>query len=203
MLQIEPRVAGVGATLLQQFRRINTSTLGHLTDFGCVLGLQPLCRPVRLLGNAVTVRIPPLDGSAITAAMALVKPGDVLLVDMGDNRQRACWGEFRSRRAMQRQLAGAVINGCVTDYRALVSLDLPVFHTGISALTTRPVVGEANGQVNVPITIGGVCVAPGDLVVGDDDGVFVIKPSQSEALAVAAFKKQQQEEEKCQAFMNY
>jgi regulator of RNase E activity RraA len=87
-----------------------------------------------------------------------------------------------------------VTNGSVTDWAHLSQLTLPTFARGTSPLTTRAL--SLEGEINTPITIEGCAVTPGDLIIGDDDGLFVIPPHRAEALASAAEEKQAQEHEK-------
>lgn len=191
MFHIQPRVEGVTEELRRLYQYIDASTLGHLTDFGYLRGIRPLYRPTRLLGNAVTVRIPHLDGSAIGKALAICQAGDVLVIDMSGDHDRACWGELRTLAALRRQLAGVVISGGVTDTRAVTALGFPVFSRAVSALTTRML--ELEGEVNTPVSIGGVSVQPGDLVVADDDGVFILNPEMAFGLGPRALEKQAKE----------
>lgn len=192
MLRIEPRVQGVTNELLELYRQLQPSTLGHFTDFGFLRGIQPLFYPIRLLGNAVTVRIPHLDSTAIKHALRQVMPGDVIVVDMSGDDWRACWGEFRTYVAMKKGVAGVVISGCATDVSVIRELNFPVFATGTSALTTRSL--ELEGEVNTPISVCGVTIQPGDLILGDEDGVFAINPDQAKSLGEQALTKQQQEQ---------
>jgi len=188
MFDIRPRVVGASPALLARYREVATSTLGHFTDFGAITGLAPLRRPVRLLGNALTVRIPHLDGSIIRRALELAAPGDVLVIDVSGDERRACWGELRAYAALRKGLAGVVTSGRVTDVAELSRLALPVYSRGASPLTTRA--QELEGEVNVPVAIDGVTVCPGDLVVGDDDGLFVLSTERAEALLAPVLDKQ-------------
>ncbi|WP_280561771.1 RraA family protein [Chromohalobacter sp. 48-RD10] len=194
MFHIAPRQDTITAAQRQRYRTIATSTLGHFTDFGAIATLSPLQRPVRLLGTALTVRIPHVDGSIIREALKLACPGDVLVIDVSGDQHRACWGEFRAYAALRKQLAGVVTNGAITDRDALSRLNLPTYAQMSSPLTTRAL--ELEGEINTPVTIDGVTINPGDLVVGDDDGLFVIPPHRADTLADAAEHKQAQEEEK-------
>lgn len=191
MFTIQPRVQGLTPELKSLFKAISASTIGHFTDFGYVHSIQPVFRPIRLFGNAVTVRIPHMDGSVIREALNLCQPGDVLVIDVSGDNHRACWGEFRTLAALNKKLAGVVVSGCVTDIRAIKELKCPLFCKSISALTTRELTLE--GQVNTTISVGGVAVQPGDLVLGDDDGLFIIDPTQALALGNKAQIKQQKE----------
>lgn len=160
---------------------VQTSTLGHLRDYGFPKGLQPLRRPVKFAGPAFTVRLPHLDSTALHVAVDELRPGDVLVVDQsGDTR--SCFGGMVSFTAAQRGAVGAVISGSVNDVEEILELGLPVFSAGVSALTTR-ILG-VEGAINVPVGVGGVVVNPGDVVFGDSDGIAVL--ARDEALALAA-----------------
>lgn len=191
MFDVRPRVVGVTAELKTQFADISTSTLGHFTDFGAIVSLRPVRRPTRLLGNALTVRIPHIDGSIIRRALEMACPGDVLVIDVSGDERRACWGEFRAYAALRKGLAGVLTSGCVTDLRQLSALDLPIYSRGISPLTTRALALE--GEINTPVTIDGVTINPGDMLIGDDDGVFALTPQRAKALAPQAIDKQHRE----------
>ncbi|RSL35029.1 RraA family protein [Salibacterium salarium] len=194
MFRIESRVQGVTPELIELYKGISPSTIGHFTDFGFLKGLNPLFRPIRLLGNAVTVRIPHIDSTAISHALKLVQPNDVLVVDMSGDDQRACWGEFRTYVALTKKLAGVIVSGCVTDVRVNSKLEFPIYSKGVSALTTRSL--NLQGEVNSTISISGVSIAPGDLVVGDDDGIFVVNPKNAEEIGQKALEKQRKEAQK-------
>jgi regulator of RNase E activity RraA len=192
MFRIQSRVQGVTPELLEMYQAISTSTIGHLTDFGFINGLQPLFRPIQLAGNAVTVRISDMDSTAIRHALELVQPGDVLVVDMSGDDDRACWGEFRTYAALAQKIAGVVVSGCVTDLRAITRLGLPVYSKGVSARTSRAL--ELEGEVNTTISVCGVSIQPGDLIVGDDDGLFVVNPRDAGEIGLRALEKQRREE---------
>lgn len=193
MFRINPRVQGVTHELLNLYEEVCPSTIGHMTDFGFLKGMQPLYRPIRFIGNAVTVRIPHMDSTVVHKVLDIVQPGDVIVVDMSGDEQRACWGEIVSYAARLKQVAGVVIAGCVTDVRAIVELKLPVFSLGISPLTTR-VLG-IEGEINTTISVCGVSINPGDLIVADDDGVFAVNPSDALKYGELSLQKQEREVE--------
>jgi regulator of RNase E activity RraA len=160
---------------------VQTSTLGHLRDHGFPRGLTPISRPVRFAGCAVTVRLPHLDSTALHVAADELRPGDVLVVDQsGDTR--SCFGGMVAFTAAARGAAGAVIAGSINDVPEILELGLPVFSSGVSSRTTR-ILG-IEGAINVPVTVGGSVIRPGDVVFGDDDGIAVF--DRSEALDIAA-----------------
>ncbi len=185
---ILPRVSPLSDELLAGYRHIGTSTLGHLTEQGYLPGIRPLLPDVQMVGNVVTVKLCPPDGGVLREALLLSQPGDVLVIDASDEEERACWGELRTLAAKVKGLAGVVVAGAVTDSRALRKLGLPVFCKGVSAITTRTL--GCAGAVNVPVTIAGVTVHPGDMVIGDDDGVFILSPSAARDWLEAAQHKE-------------
>lgn len=185
---------GVTRSLLDDYRHIATSTIGHFTDTGYLPGIRPLCRPARIVGRALTVALEPMDGSAIREALIAARPGDVLVIDMGRDNDRACWGELRTLAALKKQLAGVVTNGCATDSKALNLLGFAVFGAGISAITTRPL--GRPGQIRQPVTLAGTRIEDGDLVIADEDGVFVLDPADARELLGAARQKQSEEQQR-------
>lgn len=161
-------------SVIRLLKELSPSTLGHLTDFGFPRGLRPLFTPISFAGPAVTVRIPHMDSAAVHAVMDVVKPGDVVVVDQSGDEDRAPWGSLVTTAAMAKNIAGAVVQGGVTDVRQLMEWRFPIFSRTISALTTR-ILG-VEGAINVPVTIGGALVRPGDIVWADDNGIAILPP---------------------------
>ena len=185
--RIEPHPPGVPAAVRTRFLDIDAATLGHLTDRGYLARLKPLFTPIRLLGPAVTVRTPALCGAVIREALIAARAGDVLVIETVGERGRACWGELRTHAALRKGLAGVVVAGPVTDSRAIRELGFPVFCAGVSAITTRG--GGREGEVNVPLDLDGVRIDAGDLILGDDDGVFAIAARDAPDLCEAALRR--------------
>ncbi|RNB83144.1 RraA family protein [Brevibacillus nitrificans] len=191
MFVMNPRVQGVTPELCELYQKVCPSTIGHMTDFGFLKGLQPLARPIRFVGNAVTVRIPHMDSTAVHRALDFVQPGDVIVVDMSGDVERSCWGGMVSYAAKAKKVAGVVVVGCINDVPEILEMGLPIFSLGVSPITTR-ILG-IEGEINTPISVCGVSVHPGDLVVADDDGVFVIHPQKAESFGKIALQKQHAE----------
>ena len=127
---------------------------------------------IHMVGNVVSVKVVPPDGSVLREALLLSQPGDVLVIECVGDQECGCWGELRTLAGLIKGLAGVVVSGAVTDVSALRQHGLPVFCRDVSAYTTRGI--GAQGEVNQPIQIGEVTVHPGDLAIGDDDGVFIL-----------------------------
>ncbi|KPW72601.1 Dimethylmenaquinone methyltransferase [Pseudomonas cannabina] len=186
--QIAHRQQQLSDAVIEQFRGIAASTIGHLTDSGYLRGIRPLFDGARLVGNVVTVKVHLPDGSILRDALLNSLPGDVLVIECIGDEHCACWGELRTLAGLIKGLAGVVVSGAVTDVAALREHRLPVFSRGISAVTTRSLgeSGELNGQVN----IGGVVVSPGDIAIGDDDGVFILSPQRANELLPGLLAKE-------------
>lgn len=175
--QVRPRQQQVGDELLAQWRGMSTSALGHLTEEGYLRGIRALSPGVSVAGNVVTASLRMPDGGALREALLLSQPGDVLVIDAMEDAERACWGELRTLAAQVKRLAGVIVSGAVTDVRELRALGWPVFCRGISAITTRGL--GTGGEVNHPIAVSGVTVHPGDMALGDDDGVFILSAARA------------------------
>lgn len=150
---------------------VQTSTLGHLRDHGFVLGLTPNYRPIAFAGTAVTVRLPHLDSTALHVAADKLRPGDVLVVEQSGD-PRSCFGGMVAFTAKTRGAEGVILAGAMNDFDEVLELGLPVYSNGVSARTTR-ILG-VEGSINVPVTVGGCIVEPGDAVVADSDGIAVL-----------------------------
>ncbi|MGE7957629.1 RraA family protein [Pseudomonas sp. NPDC089530] len=196
---IAPRQHHASAALLERYRGISASTLGHFGDSGYLRGIRPLFDGLRLLGNVVTARVFVPDGSILRDALLLAEPGDVLAIECVGDPECACWGELRTLAGLIKGLAGVVVEGAVTDVAALREHRLPLFSRGVSAYTTRGI-GQ-QGEVNGPVRIAGVTVRPGDIALGDDDGVFILDAQRAEALLPELLAKETQDRERRAAFI--
>lgn len=136
-------------------------------------GIYPLNPNVRLLGVAFTVNAPAGDNLLFHKALDMAEPGDVIVLANKGSMSRSLCGEIMSSYAKSRGLAGIVIDGCVRDSRALSRLDFPVYARGV---TPNGPYKNGPGEMNFPVSFAGIIVNPGDIVVGDEDGVLVVPP---------------------------
>lgn len=134
-------------------------------------GMKPIDPTVRLAGPALTVEARPADNLILHYAVLKAKPGDVLVVDAKAFMEAGPWGDVLTLQAMKLDIAGLVINGCVRDANLIIELGFPVFCRGLSIKGTGK---NQPGRVNVPICIGDVVIRPGDIIVGDRDGLVVV-----------------------------
>jgi regulator of RNase E activity RraA len=181
---------------IENLREINPNDLGHHVDFGHSspeLEYMGTASSARLVGPVVTVRIPPEDGTMVHKAIELLRPGDVLVIDMQGHRTNAPWGDVTTHAAIEQDAAGVVIDGSVTDTKGITQLDFPVFARGHSTRTVS--VEGRGGDINVTVQAGGAPVAPGDVAIGNEDGVlFVPRDEIGHALDLCAGKPEREED---------
>ncbi|MCU4367112.1 RraA family protein [Acinetobacter courvalinii] len=166
--------------LVQAYKNIATSTIGHVLDLGHVPHIFPMSPQQHLVGLVRTVRLQSKNASQLRQVLLSCRPNEVLLIDARYDLQRACWGEQRSVAAIHCGLAGVVVLGAVTDRQALLQLKLPVFAQSVSCLTTRNE-GESLVEMDIGIEFNQFTVQSGDLLIGDADGIFILKPDMAAA----------------------
>lgn len=178
----------VDAGIVEQAARYPSSILADVAGRrGALHGrIAPLAPTMRFAGPALTVEVRPGDNLMIHAALAVAKPGDVIVVDGKGDLSSALMGEIMSQQAAALGVAAVVIDGAVRDSEAIRELGFPMFAAGLNP--NGPTKSVA-GRLNHPVSIGGVTVKPGDLVVGDADGVTVIEREKAAAILPLAAEK--------------
>ena len=190
--RILPAPKRPSAALLKQFKNV---VVAHLSDSMNRLpgadGLDPMHNGNHMVGVALTVRVCPGDNLMVHKAIDIAQPGDVIVVDAGGDLSQAIIGEIMSTLAAKRGCAGMVIDGAIRDSGALARAKFPVYARGV---THRGPYKNGPGEINVPVSIGGMVVNPGDIIVGDDDGVVAVGQDIS-AIVLAAAKAKAKEED--------
>jgi 4-hydroxy-4-methyl-2-oxoglutarate aldolase len=178
----------VDAGLVEQAAAFPSSILADVAGRrGALHGrIAPLAPTMRFAGPALTVEVRPGDNLMIHAAMAIAKPGDVIVVDGKGDLHSALMGEIMCQQCVAIGVVGVVIDGAVRDSVAIRELGLPMYAAGLNP--NGPTKNVA-GRLNHSISIGGVTVHPGDLVVGDADGVTVVERDKAAAMLPLAAEK--------------
>lgn len=148
--------------------------------------IAPLAPTMRCAGPALTVEVRTGDNLMLHAALAIAQPGDVIVVDGKGDLSSALMGEIMVRQAIALGVAGVVIDGAVRDSEAIREMRFPLFAAGCNPNGPTKFVP---GRLNHPISVGGVSVKPGDLVIGDADGVVVIEREKAAAILPLAAEK--------------
>jgi 3-hexulose-6-phosphate synthase/6-phospho-3-hexuloisomerase len=165
---------GSEAEIREILEQISAANLSDALHRGGVLeGLRPLFSGIRLVGRAVTVRTYPGDWAKPVQAIDVAEQGDVIVVDAGGVGP-AIWGELASHSAMQKGLAGVIIDGAIRDTYDICQLKFPAFTRLIMPNAGEP---KGFGEIGVPVTVGNQKVEAGDWILGDDDGVVVLPKS--------------------------
>ena len=137
-----------------------------------------------LLGTALTVKVPEGDNLMFHKAMDMAQPGDVIMIDAGGDPHRAIFGGLMAAYCKVRGIVGIVVDGSVRDADELEEMeDFAIYAKGV---TPNGPYKNGPGEINTPICVGGILVYPGDIVVGDQDGVVVIRPEDAPQIAAAA-----------------
>ena len=171
--RILKRARKVDARIVAQFREIpvaNVSDSMHRMSAGGAR-LRPMHKGGRMAGPALTVKTRPGDNIMVHKALDLAEPGDVLVVDAGGDLTNAIIGEIMSGYGKARGLAGIVIDGAIRDADEIRASEFPVYAAGV---THRGPYKDGPGEINVPIAIDGMVIEPGDLVLGDGDGLLCV-----------------------------
>lgn len=146
-----------------------------------------------LLGTAITVKAPMGDNAVLHKALDIARPGDVIVVDGAGALERALMGEIMIAYGAGKGIAGFVVDGAIRDADGARNAAIPVYAAGVSPQGPYK---NGPGEVNVPIACGGQVVFPGDIIVGDQDGIVVIRPEYAEELAGESLAKLAGEEKK-------
>ena len=177
--QIHPHANNLSADLVEAFRSIPVAVAGDCMGRSIgAMGLQGYHGHLDtvLCGPAVTVRVRPGDNLMIHKALMMVQPGDVLVIDGGGDLTQALMGGLMRTTCLVKRLGGLVIDGALRDRLEWAEGGLPVFARGH---THRGPSKEGPGEINVPIACAGLAVLPGDLVLGDADGVIAIPAAEA------------------------
>jgi 4-hydroxy-4-methyl-2-oxoglutarate aldolase len=177
---------------LETLKRLGTATIHEAQgQKGAIDGaIRPLDPTIRLAGPALTIDCRPSDNLVIHYALTKAKPGDVLVVDTKAFVEAGPWGDILTLAAQKIGIAGLVIDGSVRDAATIIEMRFPTFSRGLSIKGTNK---NQPGKVNVPITLGGVVVKPGDIVVGDRDGLVVVE--EREVAEVIALSQAREDKE--------
>jgi 4-hydroxy-4-methyl-2-oxoglutarate aldolase len=188
----------VPAALVAKAQLFQASILADVAGRRGTLGgrIQPLARSMKVAGPAFTVEVRPGDNLMIHAALVLAKPGDVIVVDGKGDLSCALTGALMAAHAQKAGVAGFVIDGAVRDTDECSRGSFPIFAAG--ANPNGPL-KNSGGRINWPVSVGGTTVNPGDLIVGDADGVVVVPREMAAEIVGAAQAKVDGETERMKA----
>jgi len=152
--------------------------------------IKPIRHGMRLLGRAFTCRCDANDNLTLHAALKMAQPGDILVCDGGGYTEQGMFGDVMASCAVGRGIAGLLVDGGVRDSTTIAEIGFAVFARSICI---KGAVKETLGELQIPVVVGGVTVMPGDLVIGDDDGVCVVPQAEVDALAAKCQAREEKE----------
>ena len=161
--------------------------------------IKPIASGMKVAGIALTAQCHPKDNLMLHKALQIARPGDVIVADVGGYYDAGYWGDLMTDCALSRELGGLAIDGCVRDGAEIVEKGFPVFSRG---LCMRGTVKAVLGLVNHQIVFGGAIVNPGDLILGDDDGLVVVSQHRIADVLDAAQRRVDAEIEKSTALLS-
>lgn len=167
--------------LVERFQDADPPDLADaMNKSGAMREISPIYRPMRrCVGPALTVKAPTGDSLMIRKAMALAQPGDVIVIDGRGTISRSLWGGNRSTFVAQKGVAGVIIDGGTRDIGETQAVDLPLFAKAICPMASA---SSGPGEINFPVSCGGVVVNPGDIVVASEEGIVVIPRDDAESV---------------------
>ena len=186
-------------TLIQQFKNLPTTAISDAMEGlnNLESAIKPLKEEFRLAGRALTVQMPVGDNSAVLKAIGEAKAGDIIVVDSKGDTYRAIAGDFVVGMMQTMEIGGLVVDGVIRDLEAIKEMNFPVFSKGTTVASS----GKAGvGQTNIPISCGGVTVYPGDIIIGDIDGVVVVPQAMGEEILIKAKDKIIKDEQRAEKY---
>ena len=180
----------------EQIQRLKTFTVPELCDGAGLYHamdyrIKPQVGETKIAGPAVTVEVPDGDGGIVADGILKLREGDVLVIAGKGNCSCSYWGDHRSICASMQKAAGVVVDGGFRDLEGCEAAGFPVYARG---LTCGTALKTGAGAINVPVSCGGVVVNPGDFIIGDVNGVCVIRPEEAEAVMERALEKRTRQE---------
>ncbi|CAM4140475.1 RraA family protein [Bordetella tumulicola] len=191
--EILSRKRAISAEMVEKFRKLPVANISDCMSRMTAGGarLRPMHDGTLLAGPALTVSTRPGDNLMVHKALNLAQPGDVIVVDAGGDLTNAIIGEIMTSYAESRGIAGIIINGAIRDSGTIRRSAFPVYAAGV---THRGPYKDGPGVINGTIALDGMTIEPGDLILGDEDGLLCIPFDQAEAIYEQASAKHAAEE---------
>lgn len=191
MVHVIRNIQRIPVELVNRYRELSSATVHEASGGKGALSsrIKPISPEMKVCGPVVTVKVRPCDNLMLHKAIYVAQKGDVIVADAGGYMEAGAWGEIMAVAAHQRGLEGLVFNGTVRDAQAMTELGFPVFACGLSIKGTEKV---SLGWINQPLNLDNITIHPGDLILGDRDGLVVVKREEAKEV----FQKSMAREEK-------
>jgi len=201
MIHVITKIQRPPQELIEKFKPIAIATVYEASGRKGFVNpkIKPIFRGMKLCGPAFTVQTAPGDNLMLHKALEKAQEGDIIVATVGDEYEYGYWGDLMATQAKAKKLGGLAIDGCVRDSEEIIEMGFPIFSRG---LAIRGTVKASLGLINYPINFGGNGINPGDLILGDDDGIVVVKFQDCQEVLAKSKERIQKEEVKAKALMN-
>src|SRR5512147_2369750 len=195
MIHIKTKFERTSKGLIERFARVGTATVHEASGRKGAVdpGIKPISTGMRLCGPAFTVQCHPRDNLMLHKALERAQPGDILVASVGGFYEAGYWGGLMATSAVGRKIGGLAIDGCVRDSEEMIKMGFPIFCRGTCILGTAK---TGLGLINHPTLFGGLMVNPGDLILGDDDGMVVVNRIECKAVLERSMERTEAERKK-------
>ncbi|MCX7786146.1 MAG: 4-carboxy-4-hydroxy-2-oxoadipate aldolase/oxaloacetate decarboxylase [Spirochaetes bacterium] len=195
MVHVRKRIERPDSKIIEAFRDLDVATVYEASGRKGYIAaaIKPITKGVRICGPAFTVQCAPGDNLMLHKALQIASPGDVLVATVGNEPEYGYWGGMMAVSALARKLGGLAIDGCIRDSAEIIRMGFPIFCRGFSIRgTTKDILG----LINYPVNFGNMTIYPGDLILGDDDGMVVVRRTECEAVLEKSRKRVEAEKMK-------
>lgn len=181
MIHVRTKIERPSPELVAKFAKHATATIHEASGRKGYISyrIKPIAKGLKICGPAFTCQCAPGDNMMLHKALERAQPGDVIVATVGGAEDYGYFGDLMATSALARKVAGLAIEGCIRDSAEIVEAGFPIFSTG---LCIRGSGKGTLGLINYPIIFGGCYIEPGDLIVGDDDGMVAVKRADCEAV---------------------
>jgi len=201
MIHVRTKIQRPPQELIEKFKPIAVATVYEASGRKGFVNpkIKPIFRGMKLCGPAFTVQTVPGDNLMLHKALEKAQEGDIIVATVGDEYEYGYWGDLMATQAKAKKLGGLAIDGCVRDSEEIIEMGFPIFSRG---LAIRGTVKASLGLINYPINFGGTVINAGDLILGDDDGIVVVKFQDCQEVLTKSKERIQKEEVKAKALMD-
>ena len=191
---IYTKITRASKEVIDEFRNLPTAILSDAMNRMNSMNaeIKPIIGDVNIAGSAVTVQCIAGDNLMIHKAIYVAEAGDVIVVDARGHKDNSVWGNIMTKASKIREIEAVVIDGTIRDIRENREEQYPIFCKGVVPAGSQKSWG---GNINVPIQCGSACVNPGDIIVGDDDGIVVVPRDMAKEVLQQAKERINMEEE--------
>jgi len=195
MIHVRRNIERPSKEIVEAFRTLASATIheasGRKGYIDCAI--KPIAKGIKICGPAFTVQCAPGDNMMLHKALERAQPGDILVVSVGGAYDYGYFGDLMATSALAKKVGGLCIEGCIRDSEEIIKSGFPVFARGFCIRGT----GKGTlGVVNYPTVFGGQMINPGDLIVGDDDGLVAVRREDCEEVLLKSRQRVEKEIEK-------